>query len=171
MSSTKQPLIYLIAHNIRSTHNVGSLLRTADGLDVATVYLTGYSPYPEQKNDSRLPHEVQKTTKAIHKTALGAQHTVNWQHDDDIKNVLRTLKKQSCHLIALEQHKLSRPLHDYKNIPDKLALLVGNEVDGIDEALLQMCDDIVEIPMLGEKESFNVSVAAAITLYRFRFSR
>ena len=86
--------IALIAHNIRSTHNVGSLLRTAEGLGVQDVYLTGYTPYPKQTFDDRLPHIVQKLDKQIAKTALGAEKLVSWHHEESIKARITALKKE-----------------------------------------------------------------------------
>lgn len=160
--------IILIAHNLRSAHNVGSLLRTADGLGVERVYLTGYTPYPEAQDDARLPHIAQKVDKQIAKTALGAEKTARWQHHDDIIEVLDRLKSQKFDIIALEQAQDSIKLPVY-NPPDRSAIIVGREVEGIEPDVLELCDDIVEIPMSGQKESFNVAVAAAVALYHMRF--
>lgn len=161
--------IVLIAHNIRSTHNVGSLLRTCDGLGITKLYLTGYTPYPVAKEDVRLPHISHKLTSQIHKTALGAEETVDWEYVDSVEALLKKLKSIDYRLIALEQSNNSHSLPQFK-IPEKTALLIGEEVNGIGGELLGMCDEAVEIPMFGKKESFNVSVAAAIALYHFRFS-
>lgn len=170
MHGVTQTHIRLIAHNIRSIHNIGSLFRSADGLNIETMYITGYSPYPVQNNDQRLPHIANKTSTAIHKTALGAEHSVTWQHNEDIFEVIRTLKHLGFRLLALEQHPDSVPLHCFKNSNDKLAIIVGNEIDGVNETILALCDAIVEIPMLGTKESLNVSVAGAIAIHWFRFT-
>lgn len=161
--------IVVIAHDIRSTHNVGSLLRTADGLGVRSVYFTGYTPYPSEPNDTRLPHITAKITKDIHKTALGAETSVNWQHGD-IQTVLPYIKAQGYQIIALEQAPHSVPLPDFVP-PDKIAILIGREVEGIDSHLIAQCDTIVEIPMFGAKESFNVIQATAILLAHCRFHR
>lgn len=155
--------IIVIAHNIRSTHNVGSLFRTCEGFGVQKIFLTGYTPYPwTEKTDPRLPHIAEKLTHQIHKTALGAEILVPFIHQETPD--LETLKKQGYRIVALEQTKSSIDIRRY-NIPYKIALLLGEEVSGIESELLQLCDDVVEIPMSGAKESFNVSVAAGIALY------
>lgn len=162
--------IVLIIHDVRSTHNVGSLLRTADGFGIAHVYFTGYSPYPKlPKGDVRLPHMAQKLERQISKTALGAEHTVPWSQTDDLPGLLRALKIEGYRLTALEQDRRAVMLPDYES-PEKIALLIGREVEGIEETLLQSVDDIIEIPMFGKKESFNVAQATAATLYHLRFS-
>ncbi len=159
--------IVIIAHDIRSAHNVGALLRTADCMGVSAIYFTGYTPFPRVSNDPRLPHQIQNTTAKIAKTALGAERTVNLCVEDDVNALIRKLKKR-YQLIALEQHKNSKKLPDFSTNKD-VALLLGREVEGIDEKLLSSCDDVVEIPILGSKESLNVTQAAAIALYHFRF--
>jgi len=160
--------LVLLAHNVRSAHNVGSLLRTADGLGIQEVFLTGYTPYPLGADDSRLPHLAQKTDKQIAKTALGAEKTVKWQHQTEIKIVLEDLKSQGFKIAALEQATESIALPDFVP-PDKLALIVGREVEGIEPEILNLCDLILEVPMFGSKESFNVVQAAAMALYHLRF--
>jgi 23S rRNA (guanosine2251-2'-O)-methyltransferase len=159
--------ISLIIHDIRSCHNVGSLLRTAEGLGVQHLYLTGYTPYPVTENDPRLPHIRQKITAQIHKTALGAEDTVAWSHYEDIHEVIRIVRAQNYKVIALEDtHSISLP--EYKS-DDNIALLLGREVEGIEPELLALCDATIEIPMFGSKESFNVVQAAAMALYHCRF--
>jgi 23S rRNA (guanosine2251-2'-O)-methyltransferase len=156
--------IIVVAHNIRSTHNVGAILRTADGFGVQKVFLTGYTPYPTQQNDERLPHIYNKITAQIHKTALGAETTVPNEYIPDIQPLLIHLKNEGFQLVALEQAKNSILLPKAK-FSDKVALLLGEEVHGIEAPLIALCDTIVEIPMQGAKESFNVSVATGIALY------
>jgi len=161
--------IVVIAHDMRSTHNVGSLLRTCEGFGVAHVYLTGYTPYPLAEPDDRLPHISAKLTTQIHKTALGAETLVPWTHAEDVTGILAELKTQGYEIIALEQTEGSIPLPAYRP-NDAVALLLGREVEGIDQEFLALCDKTVEIPMLGHKESFNVVQAAAMALYVLRFS-
>lgn len=156
--------IIVIAHDIRSTHNVGALLRTAECMGVEHVFLTGYTPYPTKNNDSRLPHIANKLSKQIHKTALGTEDTIAWSQNDDITSVIRSIKNDGYMIVALEQDKNSIPLTNF-NPPDKCALLIGREVEGIDRQLLAMCESIVEIPQFGKKESLNVVQAVAIALY------
>ena len=158
---TSMSRITLLLHNIRSTHNVGSIFRTAEGFGVERIILTGYTPYPETSVDPRLPHIRDKLTAQIHKTALGAEMMVPFEYHD---SPLLWLKQSRLPLVALEQHPSSHNLHTYQP-PDDFVLLLGEEVHGIEPDLLDRADAIIEIPMLGRKESFNVSVAAAITLY------
>ncbi|MBW3569305.1 TrmH family RNA methyltransferase [Candidatus Parcubacteria bacterium] len=161
--------IVVIAHNIRSTHNVGALLRTCDGLGINKVYLTGYTPYPKQAADKRLPHLSTKIDKQIHKTALGAENSLPWEHNENILDVLGVLKEQGYKVAALEQSKNSIALADFRP-PEKTALLLGSEVEGLDSKLLSLASATLEIPMFGEKESFNVVQAAAMALYHLRFA-
>lgn len=160
--------IVLIAHNIRSTHNVGSLLRTADGMGARHVYLTGYTPHPTFKGDPRLPHEATKLTKQISKTALGAEQEDFWTYTRDIQKVLENLRKDGYTIVGLEQADDATLMTEFK-VPKKVALIVGREVEGIEQVILDMCDNVVEIQMFGKKESFNVGQAAAMALYYCRF--
>lgn len=158
------PEITLVLHNIRSTHNVGSIFRTAEGFGVQKIILSGYTPYPTHQGDTRLPHLADKITRQIHKTALGAEAMVPFEYYDDIAIPLIELKSHAIPLIALEQSARSILLANAPTLP-KFALLLGEEVHGIEPNLLKQCDQILEIPMQGKKESFNVSVATGIALY------
>jgi 23S rRNA (guanosine2251-2'-O)-methyltransferase len=161
--------IVLIIHNVRSAHNVGSLLRTAEGLGVKEVLITGYSPYPAMKDDERLPHLAEKAGRQIAKTALGTEDSINWRHIDDLTEPLEQLSARGFVIAALEQTGAAQPLNDYVP-PDMIALIVGNEVSGIDDRSLKLSDVHLVIPMLGRKESFNVSAAGAMALYHLRYS-
>lgn len=164
-----KPEITLLVHNIRSAHNVGAIFRTAEGFGVRRIVLSGYTPYPDLalmgQRDPRLPHIAEKLTAQIHKTALGAETMVSFEYVEDVRAWL-------CHndehamlpVIALEQAPDSVPLPGFTP-PAACALLLGEEVHGIEDDLLAWCDHTVEIPMYGQKESFNVSVAAGIALY------
>jgi len=156
------PDIIVIAHNIRSTHNVGAIFRTAEGFGVSKIILSGYTPYPRLEKDSRLPHIAEKLTKQINKTALGAEAIVPFEYLE--APPLSQLKSDGYRLVALEQATDSIPMANYKT-PEKTVLLLGEEVEGITAELLAECDDIIEIPMVGKKESYNVSVATGIALY------
>ncbi|MGI9028357.1 MAG: TrmH family RNA methyltransferase [Candidatus Saccharimonadales bacterium] len=158
------PSLIIIAHNIRSTHNVGSLLRTAEGLGVAKLYITGYTPYPKQIKDKRLPHIAEKIHSQIHKTALGAEELLPWQQSDAIHEVIVKLKKDGYTIAGLEQTPESIQLPKFQP-PQKLAILLGSEVTGIDTELLNHLDYCLEIPMSGKKESFNVVEAASMAMY------
>lgn len=161
--------VILIAHNLRSCHNVGSLLRTAEGLGVHKVFLTGYTPYPKYDGDTRLPHLANKIHKQISKTALGAEETQPWLHITNIDWLINKLHEEGCLVAAIEQAPNSISLPEF-HAPDQIALLVGREVEGIEPEVLKRCDKILEIPMFGKKESFNVAQAAAMGLYHCTFN-
>jgi len=161
--------LILIAHNVRSTHNVGSLFRTAEGLGVDELILSGYTPYPKEKNDVRLSYMADKLEGQINKTALGAQFSLKWRHTEDIAGVIAAFKKQSFKVIALEQDKKSRVITDL-DYGDKIALIIGNELTGLAGSVLGLCDQIIEIPMFGRKESYNVVQAAAMALFYLRLT-
>lgn len=160
--------IILVVHNIRSTHNVGSLLRSADGLGINKVIFSGYTPYPSSANDSRLPHISKKMNSQIHKTALGAENSIDWENIDDLTAVTKKYAKHGYEIAALEQTDQAVDISEYQP-PEKILLVVGNEVSGVDKNTLNLADTHLRIPMLGAKESFNVSVAAAIALYHLRY--
>lgn len=162
------PEIVLILHDIRSCHNVGSLLRTAEGLGVNKVYFTGYTPYPQKERDSRLPHLAVKITSQISKTALGAEKLVLWDTHSDVEQLIAELKESGIHIIALEQTSDATPLPTYTPA-NKIAVVLGREVEGIESSILKLADTTVVIPMYGKKESFNVVQAAAMCLYHCRF--
>lgn len=163
--------IIVIAHDIRSCHNVGSLLRTAEGLGISQVLLSGYTPYPlatDGTKDDRLPHISAKIHRQISKTALGAEVNQVWRHCQNIDELLAALRHDGYTIAGLEQTSDSISLPDYPP-PPKLALLLGREVEGLDEGLLSKLDLTLEIPMFGTKESFNVVQAAAMALFHCRF--
>lgn len=164
----EMPEIIVIAHNIRSTHNVGSIFRTCEGFGVSKIILSGYTPYPQMKSDTRLPHIASKLTAQIHKTALDAETIVpfDYQETPDIQS----LRDQGYRIVGLEQDDRSVMLSDYK-ATEKIALLLGEEVEGITENLRDLCDDLVEIPMVGQKESFNVSVATGVAIYGLTYNQ
>ncbi len=150
----------VIAHNIRSAHNIGSILRTADALGISKIFLTGYSPAPIDR--------FGKPFTKITKVSLGAEQSVKWSAVKNISPLLARLSKQGYKLVALEQHANSTPLSEYKASQNKLkktVLLLGNEVTGLSSGLLKKVDTILEIPMKGKKESLNVSVAFGIAAY------
>lgn len=156
------PEIIVIAYNIRSTHNVGAIFRTCEGFGVSKLILSGYTPYPEIPNDPRLPHERAKLTTQIHKTALDAEMLVPFEYQAEPD--LATLRAEGYRIVGLEQDTRSVMINTY-HPPEKLVLLLGEEVAGISSDLRDQCDDLLEISMHGKKESFNVSVATGIALY------
>lgn len=159
--------ITLVLHNIRSTYNVGAILRTAEGLGVSQVVLSGYTP---KYNDPKLlPHLREKLNRQIAKSALGAETLVPQIIVDDLPSWLEQQKGQTIiglenNLSSDEQKKrlvLGRPHRQFDNI----ILILGEEVNGIPETVKNQCDIFLEIPMFGQKESFNVSVAAGIAIW------
>ena len=149
----------ILLHNIRSTHNVGSIFRTADAGGVSHIYISGYTPTPTDQFDRK--------RKDIAKVALGAEDSVAWSKVKTVKSLIAQLKIEGFSVIALEQSDTSV---DYKNVElgEKVLLVVGNEVKGMSSELLKLADVVAEIPMKGEKESLNVSVAFGIALFRLR---
>jgi 23S rRNA (guanosine2251-2'-O)-methyltransferase len=164
------PDLALIVHNIRSAHNVGSILRSADCFAVNKVYLTGYTPYPAHKGDSRLPHLSEKIDRQITKTALGAEKTVNWQSQTDVISLINQLRLAGYQINALEQATNSIAIEQFE-FATKAAVIVGREVEGIEPEILKLVDNIIEIGVKGSKVSLNVSVAAAIAMYQARLKR
>ena len=166
--------IVLVLHNIRSTYNVGSILRTADGFGVKQVIYSGYTPVPLPYS-TMLPHLANKVTTQIHKTALGAETTLQSILSNDIIGTLTGLKKAGYQIIGLENN-IDEPnshLLTEKNLnkflQSKIVILLGEEVLGISRELYKLVDLFLEIPMYGKKESFNVSVATAILLFYLRY--
>lgn len=149
--------IRLLLDNIRSVHNVGSIFRTAETLGVSKIYCIGTTPTPIDR--------FKRKRKDFAKVSLGAEDMVAWEYHEDAEAVVKELKKEGFQIISLEQ---SNDSMDYKEVKprDKCLVILGAEVDGVSEELLQKSDIIAEIPMAGEKESLNVSIAAGILLYR-----
>ena len=165
--------IIIILHNIRSTYNVGSILRTADGFGVNEVIYSGYTPTPLPYS-KLLPHLADKLSDQIHKTALGAEQNLKSSTTDDIERTLNDLKNTGFQIIGLENNLSGKIIHLINNpetkthLKDKVAILLGEEVLGIPKELHSLVDLFLEIPMYGEKESFNVSIATAILLFYLR---
>lgn len=156
--------LIVILYNIRSTYNVGAIFRTCDGLGINEVILTGYTPF----FDKGLPHEQEKLRKQIHKTALGAEELISWRRIDDVNEAIAECRANGCKIVALEQGKGSLNLAEPREYNDDVALILGEEVHGIPIEILESCDRLLEIPMCGQKESFNVSVAGGIALWELR---
>lgn len=150
-NAEKFPVI-VVLDNIRSMHNVGSVFRTADAFLLEGIYLCGYTPQP--------PH------RDINKTALGATETVEWRYHPATSEAIRLLKEKGYMVYAIEQAAGSTLLQQAGTAgASKLAVVFGNEVEGVGEEALKLCDGCIEIPQLGTKHSLNVSVAAGIVLW------
>lgn len=150
-SAEKIPVIALL-ENIRSAYNVGSVFRTADAFLIEAVFITGYTAKP--------PH------KEITKTALGAQDSVDWKYFENTKLAIEKLKQDQYSVFAVEQVADSISLEKLSELGiDKIAFIFGNEVSGVDQETLTLCDGCIEIPQFGMKHSLNISVAAGIVLW------
>ena len=153
-----ESLLTILLDNIRSAWNVGSIFRTSDGLGVSKLYLCGITPTPENE--------------AIRKTSLGAEETVAWEYSRNALETANKLRSDGHILIAVEQDERAKSIESFRELSyKKVALVVGNEVTGVDPELLDSCDHIVHIPMHGQKRSFNVEVAVAIAAYALRSQR
>lgn len=148
----------LVLHNIRSAHNVGSCFRTADGTGVGRIVLCGYTP------DHLDPKGRERADFA--KVSLGAQNFVPYSREADLKDAIAKLKAEGYKVVAIELSPNATKLFDYKRAQnEKIAIVLGNEVDGIAPEDLALCDEVVEIPMQGQKHSLNVSVACGVALF------
>lgn len=147
----------LILENIRSVYNVGAIFRTAEAIGIDKIFLVGYTPCPIDRF-GRLRND-------LHKAALGAEKNISWEKRDDIVNLIKSLKLEKFYLISLEQNKNSLDYREVK-VKEKTAIIIGNEVEGVSPTALENSDIIAEIPMMGKKESLNVSVATGVFLFR-----
>jgi tRNA G18 (ribose-2'-O)-methylase SpoU len=148
----KKPLV-VVMDNIRSMHNVGSVFRTADAFLISGICLCGFTPQP--------PH------RDIHKTALGATDSVDWLYYEKTTDAVLALKERGFKVLAIEQTEGSILLNEYVQSNMPLAFVFGNEVDGVSDEVIQLCDGMIEIPQWGMKHSLNISVAAAVVLWEF----
>lgn len=149
----KLPLI-VVLDNVRSLHNVGSVFRSSDAFRVEYIYLCGITAVPPQPE--------------IHKTALGAEETVEWKYFEHTQDAVHKLKNDGVEVLAIEQVEGSIMLQDF--IPEsnkKYAIIFGNEVKGVQQEVVNMCDNCIEIPQFGTKHSLNVSVTAGILIWEF----
>jgi 23S rRNA (guanosine2251-2'-O)-methyltransferase len=147
----------LILDNIRSIENTASIFRTAEGLGVSKIYLIGTTPAPIDR--------FGRKRRDFAKVSLGSEDMLEWEYAKEIEPVIEGLKSQNFKIIALEQHPNAKKLETITKQLEPLALIVGNEVDGVSKEALEMSGEIVEIEMKGQKESLNVSVATGIALY------
>ncbi len=144
----------ILLHNVRSMHNVGAAFRSAEAFGIQELLLSGFSPTPPRPE--------------ISKTAIGAEKHMDWKYLDSLSGQIQALKDDNFHFIGLEQTTNSTLLPDYSlPVNQKICLVFGNEVTGIDEELMSYIDDYVEIPQYGHKHSLNVSVTVGVALYAF----
>ena len=150
---------FVILHNIRSSHNVGAIFRTSEGAGVSKLYLSGYTPAPLDR--------FGRPVAEIIKTSLGASAMVPWEQVTDIAPLIALLQAEGVMVVAIEQAVGSVSLFDFSE-PKNVAYILGNEITGITPDVLALCDQVLEVPMQGEKESLNVSVTAGIVLFQKR---
>ena len=149
--SAKYPII-IVLENIRSAYNVGSVFRTADAFLIEAIYIVGYSAKP--------PH------KEIKKTALGAEETVEWKYFKTTTEAIDELRSKGFQVFAAEQAEGSYLLHEIKTEPEeKIAIIFGNEVTGVEQSVMEISDGCIEIPQLGMKHSLNIATAAGVVLW------
>ncbi|GIJ94039.1 RNA methyltransferase [Capnocytophaga stomatis] len=149
--ATKTPLI-VILDNVRSLNNIGSVFRTCDAFLIEKIFLCGITATPPNKE--------------IHKTALGATESVDWEYVENTISVVERLKSQGIYVIGIEQAEKSVMLNDFQPKPNvKYAVIFGNEVKGVEQEVVSACDGVIEIPQYGTKHSLNISVSAGIVIW------
>lgn len=153
-SHMQEDSLVVLVDNVRSAWNVGSILRSADGFGFSHAYLCGITPTPEQD--------------AVQKTSLGAEDFVTWSYHKDAVKLIKGLRLEGWKIIGLEEDKRAISLAEFSTEKTPTVLIIGNEVTGVDPGLLKLCDEILYIPMYGQKRSFNVSVAFGIAAYQLK---
>lgn len=154
LSSARKLPVIVILNSIRSSYNVGSIFRTSDGVMIEKLYLCGYTPHPPKKE--------------VLKTALGSEKSVCWEYVKDPGEVILKLKKEGLKICALELTESAIPHYNLRKEHFPLALIVGNEITGVSQELLDKCDLAIEIPQFGIKQSLNVAVAYGISIFEMR---
>ncbi|MBN1639054.1 MAG: RNA methyltransferase [Ignavibacteriales bacterium] len=154
LHKVKKMPVYVVLNSIRSCYNVGSIFRTSDGAMIEKIFLCGYTPTPEKKE--------------VLKTALGASESVAWEYHKEPKEVIYKLKEQGLKICALELTELSIPNYNLDKSVFPMCLIVGNEITGVSQDLLDLCDLSIEIPQFGIKQSLNVAVAYGIAVFDLR---
>jgi 23S rRNA (guanosine2251-2'-O)-methyltransferase len=149
---------YVVLHDIRSQYNVGAIFRSCDGAGVVRVYLAGYTPTPIDR--------FGRVVSEIEKTSLGASSMVPWEHSDSTVAVINKLKAEGVMVVAVEQSPQSVSVYDFTP-PQRIAYVFGNEIEGVPKEVCVLCDQVIEIPMQGAKESLNVSVTAGVVLFQY----
>lgn len=153
----KNPIV-VVLENIRSAYNVGSVFRTADAFLIESIYIVGYAPRP--------PH------KEIKKTALGAEESVDWKYFPNSQEAIGHLRAEGFKILAIEQAENSQALQSVSLSPDeRIAVVFGNEVTGLEQSTIALCDACIEIPQLGMKHSLNIATAAGVVLWELVRSR
>jgi len=161
LHEVKKLPLYIILNSIRSTYNVGSIFRTSDGAMIDRLYLCGYTPRPPKQDSA-------DGKKEILKTALGSTESVKWEYVKDPKEIILKLKNEGVKICALELTDKSIPYHQVKKEDFPLCVIVGNEITGVSQELIDLCDFSIEIPQHGIKQSLNVAVAYGVMIFELR---
>lgn len=161
LHKVKKLPVYVLLNSIRSNYNVGSIFRTSDGAMIEKLFLCGYTPFPPKP-------DADKGKKEILKTALGSTESVQWEYVKDPKEVILKMKENGIKICALELTSKSIPYYEIKKDDFPLCLLVGNEITGVSQELLDLCDFSIEIPQYGIKQSLNVAVAYGVAIFELR---
>jgi len=146
--------VYVILNSIRSSYNVGSIFRSSDGAMIKKLYLCGYTPHPPKKE--------------ILKTALGSQDSVEWEYYENAEELILNLKNKGIKILVLEQTDNNIPYYQIEKNDFPVGLVVGNEITGVEQKLINLCDAAIEIPQYGIKQSLNVAVAYGIAIFELR---
>lgn len=154
LHNVKKLPVYVLLNSIRSNYNVGSIFRTSDGAMIEKLYLCGYTPCPSKKE--------------VLKTALGSTESVKWEYVKDAKTLITQFKSKGIQICALELTDKSIPYHQIESIDFPICLVVGNEITGVSQEVLDLCDKSIEIPQYGIKQSLNVAVAYGIAIFELR---
>lgn len=160
LHKVKKLPVFVVLNSIRSTYNVGSIFRTSDGAMIEKLYLCGYTPHP--------PDNYEKGNKEILKTALGSTESVKWEYHKNPKEIILKLKNKGIKICALEMTDKSIPYYQIKEEDFPLCVIVGNEITGVSQDLIDLCDFSIEIPQFGIKQSLNVAVAYGIAVFEMR---
>ncbi|NMB80486.1 MAG: RNA methyltransferase [Ignavibacteria bacterium] len=154
LDKVKRMPVYVLLNSIRSSYNVGSIFRTSDGVMIEKLFLCGYTPTPEKKE--------------VIKTALGSQNSVKWEYVKDAKEVINRLKNEGVKICSLELTDKSISYYNVSKTDFPICLIVGNEISGVSQELIDLCDFSIEIPQFGIKQSLNVAVAYGIAIFDLR---
>lgn len=161
LHTVKKLPVYVLLNSIRSTYNVGSIFRTSDGAMIEKLYLCGYTPHPPINGTN-------SGNKDVLKTALGSTQSVKWEYVKDPKQVILELKSKGIKICALELTENSYPYYKIRENDFPMCLVVGNEITGVSQEVLDLCDFSIEIPQYGIKQSLNVAVAYGIAIFEMR---
>lgn len=162
LHKVKKLPVFVVLNSIRSNYNVGSIFRTSDGAMIEKLYLCGYTPHPTDSQQNG------NGKKEILKTALGSTESVKWEYVKDPKEVILKLKSEGIKICALEMTDKSIPYYKVKKTDFPLCVIIGNEITGVSQDLIDLCDFSIEIPQYGIKQSLNVAVAYGVMIFELR---